>query len=156
MFNLNLFIFWFYRVHGTYLDTFIAVIASIFIYFNFRFVSSGSFNGNLGSHFTPLTTTYYKLDIEWSPLSVFFYVNGVLLHKVPGGHLSNILTLPIVFENVNDNGSIVDVAFDCLGVVILREGELETNSTYGYIITIAETDGKQIYGARVKYTTDYI
>lgn len=108
-------------------------------------VSSGSFNGNYGVKFTPLTTAYYKLDIEWTPVAVFFYINGVLLHKVGGGHLSDILTLPIAFENVNDNGSIVDVAFDCLGVVILREGELTTSSTYKYIAGAATNVLK--YGA---------
>ena len=102
-------------------------------------VNSGDFNGNIGPNFTPLTTAYYKLDIEWTPLAVFFYVNGELLHKIGGGHLSDILTLPIVFENINDNGSIVDVAFDCLGVVILREGELETSATYKYITGAAST-----------------
>jgi len=108
-------------------------------------VSSGSFNGNMGDSFTPLTTAYYKLDIEWTPVDAFFYVNGVLLHRVVGGHLSDVLTLPIVFENVNDNDSIVDVTFDCLGVVIMREGLLETNPTSYYADGAATTILK--YGA---------
>ena len=112
-------------------------------------VSSGSFNGNMGDSFTPLTTAYYKLDIEWTPVAVFFYVNSVLLHQVGGGHLSDVLTLPIVFENINDNGNIVDVAFDCLGVVIMREGNLDTNPTFKYAGTGGLSNATHIikYGA---------
>lgn len=102
-------------------------------------VSSGDFNGNLGATFTPLTTVYYKLDIEWTPIGAFYYINGVLLHQILSGHLSDILTLPILFENINDNGSTADIEFDCLGVVIMREGELTTNATYYHLSGNAAT-----------------
>ena len=94
-------------------------------------VDSGSFNGNYGPSFTPVNTQYYKLEIEWTPKGVFWYVDGKLLHKIGTGHLSNILSLPINFENVNA-GSTTDVAFDCLGVAIVRLGNLETNPTSKY------------------------
>jgi hypothetical protein len=113
-------------------------------------VSSGSFNGNYGPSFTPLTSQYYTLDIEWTPTGVFFYVDKLLLHKDGAGHRSNKMTLPIKFENVNDNGSIVDVAFDCLGVAISRLGNLITNSTYKYISGAATTILK--YGAGTLHT----
>ena len=90
-------------------------------------ISSGSFNGNYGPSFTPTTTAYYKLDIEWTPIGVFYYVNGVLLHKTLGGHLTGLLTLPIKIENVNDNNSVSPVTFDCLGVAIMKQGQLETS-----------------------------
>ena len=96
-------------------------------------VSSGSFNGDYGSTFVPDETVYYKLDIEYTPLGAFYYINGMLLHKSVGGHLTRFLTLPIRMENVNDNGNATAVVFDCLGVVIVRLGELETSPTYKYI-----------------------
>jgi len=96
-------------------------------------ISSGSFNGNLGLTFTPTADTNYKLEIEWTPLGAFYYVNGKLLHQSLGGQLTNYLTLPITFENNNDNGLDEDVDMDCLGVVIVREGELATAPTNKYI-----------------------
>jgi len=91
-------------------------------------VNSGDFNGNMGADFTPDPTLYYKLDIEWTPLGAFYYVNGALLHKSVSGHLTRKLSLPITFENINE-GSTTDVTFDCLGVTISRLGELETEKT---------------------------
>jgi len=108
-------------------------------------INSGSFNGNMGIAFTPLADRYYKLDIEWTPLGAFYYVNGELLHKSVGGHLTRRLSLPIRFENINDNSNDTEVVFDCLGVVIVREGQLETNKTFKYIGTNATTICK--YGA---------
>lgn len=108
-------------------------------------ISSGSFNGNYGPDFVIDPTVYYKLAIEWTPLGAFYYVNNKLLHKSVGGHLTRKLTLPIRFENNNTNGVITDVTFDCLGVVIMREGKLETNPTYQYISGAATTTLK--YGA---------
>jgi len=108
-------------------------------------VNSGNFNGNYGVNFTPITTAYYKLEIEWTPKSVFFYIDGKLLHKIGTGHLSNLLTLPIKYENINDNDSVVDVAFDCLGVVISRLGALQTNPTSKYVSGVSVTICK--YGA---------
>lgn len=110
-------------------------------------VNSGSFNGNIGPFFSPLTTKYYKFEIEWTPRGTFWYVDGQLLHKNGAGHLSDLLTLPIAFESINDNGNTTDVAFDCLAVVIIREGSLHTNSTYKFIGTNTTTVCK--YGAGV-------
>lgn len=117
-------------------------------------VNTGSFNGNYGLSFTPVADTYYKLDIEWTPLGVFFYVNGVLLHKVIQAHLSNYNTLPITIENVNSGGSATDVAFDCVGAVIVREGELTTNSTFYHLSGNAATHVLK-YGAGVLHRVAY-
>jgi len=100
-------------------------------------VNSGSFNGNLGSTFIPNPSVYYKLEIEYTPLGAFYYINGSLLHKSTGGHLTDKLTLPITFENINDNNNATNVVFDCLGAVITREGQLSTNPTYKHISTNA-------------------
>jgi len=113
-------------------------------------VSSGSFNGTCGATFVPTADTYYKFEIEWGTLGTFFYVNGCLLHKVTGGHLSSLLSLPILFENNNDNGLEADVIFDCLGVVIMRLGQLKTNPIYKFINTNTTTICK--YGAGILHT----
>ena len=102
-------------------------------------VSSGSFNGNMGTSFTPTADTCYKLDIEWTPIGAFYYVNNTLLHQSVGGHLADYMTLPIMLENVNDAGQTAEVIFDCLGTVIMREGELTTNPTYYHLSGDAAT-----------------
>ena len=95
-------------------------------------ISSGSFNGNYGTTFEIDNSNYYKLDIEWTPMGVFFYINNKALHKIAGQHTVRKLTLPIRFENYNDSVTSDNVVFDCLGVVIMRQGELNTNPTYRY------------------------
>jgi len=102
-------------------------------------ISSGDFNGIYGPNFIIDPAVYYKLDIEWTPIGAFYYINNKLLHKSVGGHLTKRLTQPITFENINSNGNIIDVTFDCLGVVISREGKLRTASTYKYISGAANT-----------------
>ena len=94
-------------------------------------VSSGSFNGNIGTTWTPTADTYYLLAIEFTPLAAFFYVNGELLHSMPGAHLSDFMTLPITIENLNTSGS-TNVTLDCVGAYIARQGELRTEVTSNY------------------------
>ncbi len=106
-------------------------------------VSSTDFNGDLGLTFTPTADTYYKLTIEWTPLGAFWYINDNLLHKIKAGHLTNLLTLPIRFENLNDNDNTTENVFDCIATTILREGSLETNPTYKYIAGASTTVLKQ-------------
>jgi len=101
-------------------------------------VASGSFNGNMGAIWTPTADTYYKLSIEYTPLAVFFYVNGELLHKKAGAHQSYFMTLPITIENLNTSGA-TDVSFESVGMYIAREGELTTNQTSKFIIGDANT-----------------
>ena len=99
-------------------------------------ISSGSFNGNLGLTWTPTAgETYYKMDIEWTPLGAFYYINGTLLHKSVGGHLTNALSLPIMFENVNSGGLAAAIVMDCLGVVVTRQGQYLTAPTSYYHAT---------------------
>ena len=102
-------------------------------------VSTGSFNGDMGTDFSVGTSSYYRLEIEWTPLSTFWYVNGQLLHKDLTAHQVNVLTLPIRFENNNDNSSTADIDFDCVGSVISRQGQLETNPTGKYIAGASTT-----------------
>jgi hypothetical protein len=58
-----------------------------------------------------------------------------------------VLTLPITFESINDNGNITDVVFDCLGAVVMREGELKTGPITKWIDTNTTTVCK--YGAGI-------
>jgi len=109
-------------------------------------VNSGSFNGVYGSTWVPVAGTYYKLSIEYTPLAVFWIVNGKLLHKISGAGQSATMTLPIQFENTN-TGAVAIIEFDCVGAYIAREGELITNGTFHYINGAETTVLK--YGAGV-------
>jgi len=102
-------------------------------------VSSGDFNGNLGATWTPTPATPYKIDIEFLPIGVFWYINGTLLHKINAAHLSDWLSLPIRIENVNSNAQDADVLFHSAGLVIMREGPLETESIYYHLAGNAAT-----------------
>ena len=95
-------------------------------------VNSGSFNGNYGPNYT-MDTAYHKFAIEWGPKGIFFYIDGILLHKDGQGHRSNFLSLPIRFENNNSGGLTTDVTLDVLAGAIVRFGNLTTNGTYKYI-----------------------
>jgi len=96
-------------------------------------IDSGSFNGNYGLTWTPLTTSYYSIAIEFTPMGAFWYINGKLLHKVQVAHASDYMTLPITIENENISDITTDIAFDSVGLYIARQGELHTNPTYKYI-----------------------
>lgn len=95
-------------------------------------IVSGSFNGNYGASYDPDNNSYSKYAIEWGPKGVFFYVDGVLLHKDGQGHRSDFLSLPIRFESVNSNGLDEDVVMDILASAIGRYGQLVTNPTSYY------------------------
>ena len=109
-------------------------------------VNSGSFNGVYGSTWSPTAGTYYKLSIEYSPLAVFWLVNGELLHQISGAGQSATMTLPIQFENTN-TGAVAIIEFDCVGAYIAREGELITNGTFEYVAGVTTKILK--YGAGV-------
>ena len=81
----------------------------------------GSFNGVLGLTWAPTADKYYKFSIEYTPLSVFFYVNDELLHTKAGAHQSYFMTLPITIENLNTAGS-TDISFETIGMYIARQG----------------------------------
>ena len=97
-------------------------------------VSSGSFNGNLGITWTPTAGTFYKLQIEYTPLSALWYINGRLLHKINAAELTQTTTLPVTIENIN-TGITTDIEFQSIGAYISRQGELVTNPTSKYITT---------------------
>jgi len=94
-------------------------------------VSSGSFNGNMGTTWTPTADKFYKFQIEYTPIGVFWYVGNTLLHSISAGKQSATMTLPVYIQSTNE-GSTTDVELECIGVYIARQGELVTNSTYYY------------------------
>ena len=72
------------------------------------------------------------------PLAAFFYIDGVLIHTLAGKNVVK-LTLPIQFENINDNGSVSPVSFDIIGSAIVRQGKLITNAVYYHLSGNAAT-----------------
>ena len=110
-------------------------------------VNSGSFNGNLGDTWSPSTTSYHKMSIEFTPMGAFWYIGGKLLHKITAAHASDYMTLPITIENENTGNSTTAVVFDSVGMYIGREGELSTNQTSKFLQGISTTVCK--YGAGV-------
>ena len=110
-------------------------------------VNSGSFNGVLGLSWTPTAGTYYKLTIEYTPLTAFWFINGKLLHKASGAGQSATMTLPIQLENTN-TGVVDIIEFDCVGAYIAREGELVTNATSGFAAA-GQTTTVYKYGAGI-------
>ena len=110
-------------------------------------VSTGSFNGNYGSSWSPELDTYYKVQIEFTPLKTTWYINGVKLHSIRSAGLSDTLTLPITLENINTTND-TDIDLKCVSAYIAREGELQTNATYYHISGNAATHILK-YGAGV-------
>ena len=103
-------------------------------------VDSGSFNGNLGDTWSPTADTYYKIDIEFTPMGGFWYINGKLLHKIAGtAGFVGTNTVNITIENENTSDSTTDVKFNSVGLYIARQGELHTNPTSYYAGTNATT-----------------
>jgi hypothetical protein len=110
-------------------------------------VDTGSFNGKHGLTWTPTADTYYKFSIEYAPMGAFWYVDGVLLHKVKAGHPSAYMTLPITMENENTGNITTEIELHCVGAYIARQGELFTNQTSKFLQGTGTTVCK--YGAGV-------
>ena len=108
-------------------------------------ISNGSFNGNIGVTWNPVVGTYYKLEIEYGAYGVNWYIDGVLLHSLSADHYVDSYTLPITLENINDNGNTTDNIMDCMGAVIVGEGQFNSAPVYKFINTNTTTVLK--YGA---------
>jgi len=91
-------------------------------------VNSGSFNGNLGASVT-MDTSFKRLVIDFTELSIKFFVNDILLHTVTATNTSNTskLEFPVKMENVNSNGNTTDNSFEVTFASIQRLGDLITN-----------------------------
>jgi hypothetical protein len=109
-------------------------------------VNSGSFNGDLGATYTA-NTDMQTWEIYYNSTSVWFTINGVMLHKVVNAAtpLSNTLTLHPFVRNGNINSSVTNVSMFLRSCTIKQLGPLETENTYRYISTATTTICK--YGA---------
>jgi len=95
-------------------------------------VSSGSFNGILGTTWAPTANISYKFEIEYTPKGVFWYVNGSLLHKNTSAGLVNSLALPASFETTNSGALTTAIVFISYVNTIVREGLFLTAPTSYY------------------------
>lgn len=102
-------------------------------------VANGSFNGKLGSTYTPTVniTTY---EIVWTNRTVWFSVGGVVLHSITATTTPSVATahLKIGLEctngaNVNNN------TLNCQIASINRNGQLLTQPQFSNISTLATT-----------------
>jgi hypothetical protein len=100
-------------------------------------VASGSFNGTLGATYSPDTNTH-TYEMYWTNKSVWFFFDGVFLHKTTGSAttLTNTTHLQIGMEctngaNVNNNTLAVRVCS------ISRLGHISSNPTSARINTLA-------------------
>lgn len=92
-------------------------------------ISSGSFNGDVTT-FDP-STTRHKISIQYTNKSVYWFIDGQLLHSVSLTHsiAQGTMTFPIAIENNNSNGNTTDHSFHIIGAVINRLGNVATNPT---------------------------
>ena len=95
-------------------------------------IANGSFNGKYGSTWNPEVDIHYRMEIEYTLFGVDFYIDGVTLHSISDGHLTDSLTLPITIENINSNDNDTNNIIHLLGANISREGELLTNPISKY------------------------
>ena len=96
-------------------------------------VSSGSFNGDLGSVYAPTTgNTVY--EIYWTNNKVYFIVGGVVLHTVSAttATLSNTLSLGCFMDNIN-SGSSTSVTLSSRSMGIARMGVVDTAAKWYYV-----------------------
>lgn len=96
-------------------------------------VSSGDFNGEIGTEFTPETDTNYKMEIEYTPKGIYFFVDKQILHSVMDCYVTKTLILRVRFENINSGDSTIPVSFLCGVATIVRLGKLFTNPHYKYV-----------------------
>ena len=114
-------------------------------------VNSGSFNGIIGATYTP-TTSVTTWEIYYNTKTVYFTINGQLLHMVsnPLTPLSNTLTLHSFLKNTNSNGSTTNVGLYCRSLSIRRLGLLESEKIFKYIATNTTTVYKYSAGRLYK------
>lgn len=94
-------------------------------------VSSGSFNGYLGFNHVPTLTKSNTYEILWTNTSVWFMVNGELLHKATSTTKTWAVTMSqhLWFDVVNAGGSSA-VSMYIRNASIFRLGELHSQPRY--------------------------
>lgn len=85
-------------------------------------ITNGSFNGTHGGTYV-LTTSTHNFEIVYTSSTVYFYIDGVLIHtQVFNTTWSATLNLPIRFENTNSGGSTTNVVMNLFSASISRLG----------------------------------
>jgi hypothetical protein len=102
-------------------------------------VPSGSFNGKLGSTYTP-TTNITVYEITWTNRTVWFLVGGIVLHSVTAAsaRLTNTTHLKVGLENTN-GANTNNNTLNCLVASINRNGHLVTQPTFTNINGVSTT-----------------
>lgn len=90
-------------------------------------ISSGSFNGDLGSSYT-LTTNATTYEIYWTNSRVFFTIGGSILHTVTASTTTwaDTVSHHVYIDNVNSGAQASDRVIKCRVASIARLGPLET------------------------------
>lgn len=98
-------------------------------------VSSGSFNGSLGSTLTITDQTVHTYETYWTNSKVHFSFDGDLLHTVKASTntWSSMMHFPIRYENTN-SGISTNVSMNIRTGTIYRLGKELTAPKYRYII----------------------
>ena len=96
-------------------------------------VASGSFNGDSSTYV--MNTSPHNMLITTSMKSVFFIIDGKLIHQATFTHSTRpkTFTLPITIENNNSGGLDTDIAFHIVGASLYRIGKENTAPTSKFI-----------------------
>lgn len=95
-------------------------------------VSSGSFNGNYGASYTPVTTNVVW-EIYWNNSTVWFVIGGTLLHKVSASSTTwaDTISLNCFMDNIN-SGNSTSVTLASRSMSIARLGPEDTAPKWYY------------------------
>lgn len=102
-------------------------------------VASGSFNGFLGVDYVP-DANNHTWEIMWTNSTVWFWLDGELLHKVSAtlAPWADTLSLPVGVEN-NNGANINANSLEVRTATISRLGHVETQPQYARINTSTTT-----------------
>lgn len=120
----------FFQLSGTTFSVVTAIGGSL------TAINSGSFNGDLGATYVA-TTDMQKWEIYYNSTSVWFTINGVMLHRVTNSQtpMANTLALHAFVRNGNLNSSATNVDMFLRSCTIKQLGPLETERNYKYSST---------------------
>ena len=99
--------------------------------------SSGSFNGNYGSMHSVDPNNSHTYEIYYSPYSVYFVIDGILLHTITisASPWTNSVNLYVYCDDVNSGGSVSNVIMHVRAASIHRLGPTYSAPKYVNIST---------------------
>jgi len=114
-------------------------------------IDSGYFNGDLGAEYV-LNTSVHTYEIWWNNKSIYFFIDGILLHTLTATTvtLSSVLSLKIGFQVQNGGGNTAANTLITRSGTINRLGKMETSPIWKYIsgalaITILKYGGGRLH-----------